>query len=407
MGGVGGGNYGRYLFDGRSDGDGWSGYIYNQGTSNISDLMVNGNPATYTDVFNALAGDIISFSANVSVTGSSVTIGAKGSGGSSLSYAGFSTIEIVDSISTRILDATLSDHSNTGNQPILTDTVAGNNAICSGFPTDGSAWINLGGDEETHNFSATINVTPLLTANSTKTTNNNDEIIHVINMSSKKEKSINVTGVTDQTIKTQATTIKYSDMLANINLITELAANSAKNANASGVIEQLHQTQATTTKSTSVSGHITLTPKLTAYFSNTLITIKNFSGTISNVVQTTATVIKRALLNSQINQTTELNAAITKNALLNSEINQQTQQSGSLTKNATLQATYNQTFISNAYIQKSTALIGQLNQSIELSALFLNLAKPLILRSFRINGEIAFQRFNGAIIKQRFDGAIH
>ena len=145
MGGSGGGNYGRYFFDGRNDGDGYSGYIYNQGASNVSEIQINGIPSTHVDVFNAVAGDVISFQANTSITGSSVTIGAKGSGGNSLAFAGISKIEIIDSLETRILDATASDHSNTGVQPELFDTIAGNNATGVGFPTDGSAWIDLGG----------------------------------------------------------------------------------------------------------------------------------------------------------------------------------------------------------------------------------------------------------------------
>lgn len=42
-------------------------------------------------------------------------------------------------------DATASDHSNTGSQPILIDTVGSNNATGVNFPTDGSAWVDLGG----------------------------------------------------------------------------------------------------------------------------------------------------------------------------------------------------------------------------------------------------------------------
>lgn len=38
-----------------------------------------------------------------------------------------------------------SDHSNTGLQPLLVETVGGNDATGVNFPTDGSAWIDLGG----------------------------------------------------------------------------------------------------------------------------------------------------------------------------------------------------------------------------------------------------------------------
>ena len=41
------------------------------------------------------------------------------------------------------LNADVSDHSNTGVQPILIDTVSGNNAVGVGMPTDGSAWLEF------------------------------------------------------------------------------------------------------------------------------------------------------------------------------------------------------------------------------------------------------------------------
>lgn len=43
------------------------------------------------------------------------------------------------------LDATSSDHSNTGLQPVLVDTIGTNDATGLNFPTDGSAWVDLGG----------------------------------------------------------------------------------------------------------------------------------------------------------------------------------------------------------------------------------------------------------------------
>ena len=42
-------------------------------------------------------------------------------------------------------NAETSDHSNTGFQPILTENVSGQDASGVGFPTDGSAWVDLGG----------------------------------------------------------------------------------------------------------------------------------------------------------------------------------------------------------------------------------------------------------------------
>jgi hypothetical protein len=42
-------------------------------------------------------------------------------------------------------DATASDHSNTGSQPEVTDIVGTNDLTGFNFPTDGSAWVDLGG----------------------------------------------------------------------------------------------------------------------------------------------------------------------------------------------------------------------------------------------------------------------
>lgn len=42
-------------------------------------------------------------------------------------------------------DPTASDHSNTGLQPVLVDTIGSNNATGVNMPTDGSAWVDLGG----------------------------------------------------------------------------------------------------------------------------------------------------------------------------------------------------------------------------------------------------------------------
>ena len=42
-------------------------------------------------------------------------------------------------------DASASDHSNTGAQPVLLDAIGGNNATGVNFATDGSAWVDLGG----------------------------------------------------------------------------------------------------------------------------------------------------------------------------------------------------------------------------------------------------------------------
>tara|TARA_R110002033_G_scaffold64766_4_gene115680 strand:+ start:7738 stop:8778 length:1041 start_codon:yes stop_codon:yes gene_type:complete len=59
-----------------------------------------------------------------------------------------STIAMTDTTTSSnsfFLDATASDHSNTGAQPVLVETIGGNNAVGVNFPTDGSAWVDLGG----------------------------------------------------------------------------------------------------------------------------------------------------------------------------------------------------------------------------------------------------------------------
>ncbi|MDO6489285.1 hypothetical protein Q4503_16440 [Colwellia sp. 6_MG-2023] len=63
------------------------------------------------------------------------------------------------------LSPTLSDHSNTGSQPVMIDTVAGNNATGVGFPTDGSVWVDL--DDSGTEQSITIATTQQLTQSET------------------------------------------------------------------------------------------------------------------------------------------------------------------------------------------------------------------------------------------------
>ena len=60
-------------------------------------------------------------------------------------YQNFTIVDSTTSLPTLNLDATASDHSNTGLQPVLVDTIGSNNATGVNFPTDGSAWIDLGG----------------------------------------------------------------------------------------------------------------------------------------------------------------------------------------------------------------------------------------------------------------------
>lgn len=64
------------------------------------------------------------------------------SGGYQLEYFEFTASNPENS---RMYDATASNHNNTGLQPVLVDTINSNNAIGVNMPTDGSAWIDLGG----------------------------------------------------------------------------------------------------------------------------------------------------------------------------------------------------------------------------------------------------------------------
>lgn len=73
--------------------------------------------------------------------------GILGFGDESFEFKGHLEYCKVDNVGTpvRNWDATASDHSNTGVQPILVETVAGNNGSGQNMPTDGSAWVDLGG----------------------------------------------------------------------------------------------------------------------------------------------------------------------------------------------------------------------------------------------------------------------
>lgn len=62
----------------------------------------------------------------------------------------------VAGVPTAYFDATASDHSNAGQQPVLVDTVGVYDATGINFPTDGSAWVDLGGGG---NVDGTISIT--------------------------------------------------------------------------------------------------------------------------------------------------------------------------------------------------------------------------------------------------------
>lgn len=58
-------------------------------------------------------------------------------------------------------DPDVSDHSNTGQQPVLVDTVGSNDATGVNMPTDGSAWVDLGGGSVTGTINLTLDNTTI------------------------------------------------------------------------------------------------------------------------------------------------------------------------------------------------------------------------------------------------------
>ena len=62
----------------------------------------------------------------------------------------------VAGVSVLDLNPDSSDHSNTGQQPVLVDTVGSNDATGVNMPTDGSAWIDLGGGATSATISESI-----------------------------------------------------------------------------------------------------------------------------------------------------------------------------------------------------------------------------------------------------------
>lgn len=92
------------------------------------------------------AAGTLSYPSSINFASDYFTSGTR-RGGATPNNVNFLKIEYVDlttSANNRTWDATASDHS-AGSQPVLTDTVGGNNATGVNFATDGSAYIDLGG----------------------------------------------------------------------------------------------------------------------------------------------------------------------------------------------------------------------------------------------------------------------
>jgi|GEM_PF-1994371 len=241
-------------------------------------------------------------------------------------------------------DATASSHA--AGELTLIDTVGGNDATGVNFPTDGSAWVDLGGNTETYSFSATINATPELSGSLNK-----------------------LAGALSAIIQNNQFTVSFE-----------------KNNNLSASIAQNHQQQATKTKTATLTGDLKQNYVLSAAFTSTTIEVHEFTASITLAPHTSANVSKTSDQSTQIEQPNNLSAATTKTAVITSVLSQQPNMVGEA--------------------EKESNLSGNTNQAITLNALFLNSAQPIYLHQFRINGEIVFQRFNGTIVKQQFNGEV-
>jgi hypothetical protein len=121
----------------------------------ISNPEINGVPSTLTAVFSALAGDIISFDVSI---GTSFHLFSRYTSPQDCLGA---TVEYVElDYGAGVVqrnDATASDHSITGVQPVLVDTIGSNDATGSGFDTGtNDYWIDLGGANPTGTIAYTM-----------------------------------------------------------------------------------------------------------------------------------------------------------------------------------------------------------------------------------------------------------
>jgi len=117
-------------------------------------------------------------------------------------------------------DANSSDRSNTGQQPILTDTAGGNNATGVGLPTDGSAWIDLGGgglsiigQESTFTYQS-VNASVQLTGQIDITGQVSTYVYNSIDGSVSLTGNIEISGLTS--------TYQYQSVDGNVNLTGDL-----------------------------------------------------------------------------------------------------------------------------------------------------------------------------------------
>ncbi len=220
---------------------------------------------------------------------------------------------------------------------------------------------------ESYNFSAIIN--------------------QQIKFSGTTNKTGNANALITQNYQANSLTTKTINYAINQKQVVSLNSNTIKSASLNSVIAQNYKNQATANKQTNANGSIIQSILLTGYFNNSQIETHQFNATITINPTISAATSKQNAFNADIKQAQTLTAAKTKTAALKS--------------NCFYQVTF------NGQSTKQTNISGQINQTVKLNALFINTAAPIHLRLFRIDGQIAFQRFNGAIVKQRFNGALH
>ncbi|UUO22824.1 hypothetical protein FGD67_06210 [Colwellia sp. M166] len=219
---------------------------------------------------------------------------------------------------------------------------------------------------ESYNFSAIIN--------------------QQIKFSGTTNKTGNANALIAQNYQANSLTTKTINYAINQKQVVSLNSNTIKSANLNSVIAQHYQKTATANKQNNATGAITQTVLLMGYFNNSTIETHQFSANITINPNISAALTKQNTLGGDVKQTQALAATATKTATLQSNCFYQVTLSGQSTK--------------------QTNISGLINQTVQLNALFINTAAPIHLRLFRIDGQIAFQRFNGAIAKQRFNGAL-
>lgn len=228
------------------------------------------------------------------------------------------------------------------------------------------AFFQASNTTENYSFLATISINPELSALKSKISNYSVGLSQLTLINGSFVKKSNVSGVITQAYQQYAMQLKKSVLKAEI--------------------AQSYQQSSIHLKKVAINGELQQSYAMQGYFSNATTGIHQFTATISITPLNSANFSKKSIYQHQNNQVIEL--------------------SGQAIKCAALQTNYQQeqSLVSNT--AKRTNIAGEIQQSVLISALFFNSAQPIYLHQFRINGEIAFQRFNGATVKQRFNGVL-